>query len=375
MRSGALAGIIVIGVALALSTLAEGVPPIINYQGRLLDENGLVNGTRGVSFRLYNAPSGGATLYEDSNSVVVVDGLYSALIGDQTNVGNFASALTNQAVWMETAINGVALSPRERITSSAYAISAQNAESLGGLAASSYATGTPVYGVGNLVPVYAPRGTISSFNYQGNSVNEMTARIGFFSTNRTFAVMGLYADYADNELSGVPTGMELWTYNRTSTVPFAADTGSPILAGGVHNASIARWQWAIYGRARGTNDWAHDMIIAIPSPATSNFPERVRITTEGDLVVSNAIRAGYFGGNGAGLSNLNAQAITNAAQVWTNVFLSQDSARAGYWQIVAAPALPTSPGEPGQLATDSTNIYVYLPASGLWLRVSGTLEW
>ncbi|MCU0858004.1 MAG: hypothetical protein MUC65_06335, partial [Pontiellaceae bacterium] len=67
-----------------LLSFAE-VPQLINYQGRLLNGTNLVNGSVGLSLRLYNASSGGTLLYEDSNSVTVVDGLYSTLIGDQTN--------------------------------------------------------------------------------------------------------------------------------------------------------------------------------------------------------------------------------------------------------------------------------------------------
>lgn len=109
------------GAWAVLAASAE-VPQRINYQGRLLDATNLITGTVELSLRLYNCPSGGVVLYEDSNSVVVADGLYSTVIGDDTRFGSLADALTNSDVYLEVAVNGAALSPRERIASAAYAM-------------------------------------------------------------------------------------------------------------------------------------------------------------------------------------------------------------------------------------------------------------
>lgn len=119
------------------------VPQLINYQGRLLNGTNLVNGSVGLSLRLFNVSSGGSPQYEDSNSVIVVDGLYSTFIGDQTNSGNFASALTNAQVWVEVAVNGTALSPRERLAAVAFALNAQRANGVAAnaITASMIATG------------------------------------------------------------------------------------------------------------------------------------------------------------------------------------------------------------------------------------------
>jgi len=125
--------------------VAGQAPDLINYQARLVQGSGLVNASVGLSLRLFNVPVGGASLYEDSNIVVVVDGLYSTLIGDQTNSGNFAEALTNGELWVEVAVNGMTLAPRERVASSAYALRANNAMTLAGWPAEAFATGTPVY--------------------------------------------------------------------------------------------------------------------------------------------------------------------------------------------------------------------------------------
>lgn len=133
-------------VALVAPLIVTGeVPTIINYQGRMTDGTNLVNGTVGLEVRLFNVPSGGGSLYEDSNQVAVADGLYFTFIGDQTNSGNFAAALTSAEVYVETAVNGTTLTPRERLASVAYALRAGDSVQLGGLDATAYATGSPLY--------------------------------------------------------------------------------------------------------------------------------------------------------------------------------------------------------------------------------------
>ncbi len=98
------------------------VPQLINYQGRLLNGTNLVNGNVGLALRLFNVASGGSVLYEDSTTVTVVDGLYSTFIGDNPASSAFLTALTNAQVYVEVAVNGVALSPRERLASVGYSL-------------------------------------------------------------------------------------------------------------------------------------------------------------------------------------------------------------------------------------------------------------
>lgn len=112
-----------IAVAVALNLWAQA-PEMFRYQGRLVDGTNLVNAALPMSFKLYDALSGGTKLYEDSNSVAVVDGLYSTMVGDDTVYGSLTNALTNAAVYLELTINGEALSPRERLVSVPYSLNA-----------------------------------------------------------------------------------------------------------------------------------------------------------------------------------------------------------------------------------------------------------
>ncbi len=108
-------------ISVSLNLWAQA-PEMFRYQGRLVDGTNLVNATVPMSFKLYDALSGGTRLYEDSNSVLVVDGLYSTYIGDNTVYGSLTNAVTNAAVYLELTVNGATLSPRERLVSVPYAL-------------------------------------------------------------------------------------------------------------------------------------------------------------------------------------------------------------------------------------------------------------
>lgn len=101
------------------------VPSMINYQGRLVDDTNLVSGNVELELNLYDAATDGNLLYSDSNTVTVVDGLYSTYIGDNTVFGTLDDALTNTMVYLEPVVNGTALSPRERFVSVPYAAVAE----------------------------------------------------------------------------------------------------------------------------------------------------------------------------------------------------------------------------------------------------------
>lgn len=131
----------ILGIWMTLASASAQVPQHINYQGRLVNGTNLVNGEVNLSLRLFAGSSGGLPLFEDSNTVTVVDGLYSTLLGDQTNAGQFASALTNAQVWVEVVVNGTTLAPREKLASVAYALTAAGVQS-GGVTASMLATGS-----------------------------------------------------------------------------------------------------------------------------------------------------------------------------------------------------------------------------------------
>ena len=110
-------------ISLLVSISIAQIPAQINYQGRLLDGTNLVSSDVGMVLSLYNAPGSGTMVFEDSNTVSVVDGLYSTYIGDNRTAvsGTLSDALTNDQLYVQVQVNGVNLTPRERITSVCFA--------------------------------------------------------------------------------------------------------------------------------------------------------------------------------------------------------------------------------------------------------------
>jgi len=91
----------------------------INYQGRLADSGGTpINGTQGMTFALYDAPSGGNLVWgpESHPAIAVSDGLFSVGLGSQTG-GGIPTSVWNGGRYLEVTVGGETLSPRELIRS------------------------------------------------------------------------------------------------------------------------------------------------------------------------------------------------------------------------------------------------------------------
>jgi len=125
-------------VLAATSAAAQSVPPLISYQGRLMDSGGLpiTGASVPMTFSLWDGETGGTFLWSEPQAVEVSGGLYSVLLGDSVPLP--ASVFSGATVYLEVTVMAETLAPRERLTSVAYAFRAEDADSLGGLAASAY---------------------------------------------------------------------------------------------------------------------------------------------------------------------------------------------------------------------------------------------
>lgn len=148
-----------VGIALLalLAPPALAAPPqTINYQGFLADAGGTpVTGTVGITFRLYNAASGGTALYtEVQPSIAVTTGIFNAMIGSTTPI----TLPFDVPYWLTVAVNAdPEMSPRQPLASSPYAFRAAALDS-GATLAGSQLTGSittatiPVANVVGAVP-------------------------------------------------------------------------------------------------------------------------------------------------------------------------------------------------------------------------------
>ena len=112
---------------LPLTAFAD-VPPLIRYQGQAVDSKGVpLEGPYTLTFRLYDAETGGTKVWEEIQAnVQLTGGQFSVLLGQVTPL----SAMDwSKACWLSVQVNSEPeLAPRQRITSVPLAIRAGTAE-------------------------------------------------------------------------------------------------------------------------------------------------------------------------------------------------------------------------------------------------------
>ena len=164
-------------LCLAQSTLHADVPLFINYQGKVTDSTGLPIGASGtaaapvaapvnrkVIFRIYDAATGGNRLWSEEQTATISLGVFSVLLGNGINPTGTAATETRPALdtvftpsaatsrFLEIMVdNGdntitasdVPISPRQQITSTAFALHAKVAD---GIASATDLTINPLTG-------------------------------------------------------------------------------------------------------------------------------------------------------------------------------------------------------------------------------------
>ncbi len=113
----------------AVETTNAAVPMLMAHQGRLLDASDQpVNGTRNLTFRIFSTPTGGVPLWSESHlAVPVTNGLFNVTLGQTVIFSEEVIVTAGSGVserYLEIAVEGETLSPRRRLTSSAYSVAA-----------------------------------------------------------------------------------------------------------------------------------------------------------------------------------------------------------------------------------------------------------
>jgi hypothetical protein len=108
------------------------IPQMLNYQGVLTDgSGGFLDSTINMIFTIYDAPSGGTSLWSETHgSVSAVGGLVNVLLGSGTGIPPGVFDEPNR--WLGIAVGGdPEMTPRMRIVSAAYAYYSLYAENAG----------------------------------------------------------------------------------------------------------------------------------------------------------------------------------------------------------------------------------------------------
>jgi hypothetical protein len=139
------------------ASLAQGVSTgLVSYQGYLTDAGGsALDGDVNITFRLYNAPSGGTPLWTEahtgSNALPVSDGLFNVMLGGLNPIP--ASVWNNSMLYLGVQVNGdPEMTPREVVSWVPYALESERALNI------AKGSGTVNYGGKIPLPLY-PDGT------------------------------------------------------------------------------------------------------------------------------------------------------------------------------------------------------------------------
>lgn len=124
---------IILSLLLISTYIFSAVPPLINYQGKLLDSSGspVPDSTYSIRFRIYNVETGdnaipcgdpGANcLWEETQSVQTKNGIYNVLLG---SINPLTADIFSEADrWLGlTVVSDSEMTPRQKFASSAYAL-------------------------------------------------------------------------------------------------------------------------------------------------------------------------------------------------------------------------------------------------------------
>lgn len=115
-----------VALVLALPTMGSAqIPKTLSYQGVLTQANGtpVPDGNVTLTFRLYGGPTGGSPLWEETQTVAVQKGVFTALLG----AVNALSLPFDKPYHLGLSVaGGDELTPRTGLTSSPYAFTAGN---------------------------------------------------------------------------------------------------------------------------------------------------------------------------------------------------------------------------------------------------------
>lgn len=105
-----------------LSFAQTNPPQRVNFQGRLTDlSDNPLNGSFSLTFSLYNAPTGGAALWTETQAgVSIANGAVESLLGSVTPIPYSVSA--SSSVYLEIQVGAEVLSPRQPFSSVLYAM-------------------------------------------------------------------------------------------------------------------------------------------------------------------------------------------------------------------------------------------------------------
>ncbi len=231
---------------LVLSCLSLGVvpapshadiPQVISYQGKVTDTAGnpVADGNYPMRFRLYDAVTGGALLWDSGvRTVAVAGGVFSVLLGESPQPT--LNLPFDDDYWLVVTFSGVDQTPRQRLASAGYAYMAS------GLVPGTVVIGTVTSGGGAAITGTntATSGlTCGLWGESGSTDGRGVYGSTYATTGPTYGVWGTSA-------STEGTGIYGWAYADIGSTSGVLGISSSVAGTGVHGEA-----WATTGLAYG----------------------------------------------------------------------------------------------------------------------------
>jgi len=265
-------------LSLLLTSLAFAIPRKMNYQGKVTDAAGTpLDGTYDMKFRIYNGSDDGNLLWGgpdgEEHSVLVTDGVFAVSLGAVMPL--FEGVFTSTSQYLDVEIyNPVSstwetLSPRQRLTSTAYAFRAADAESLEGQNASEFALKSHLHGWGDITGI--PSGFADGTDDTGitsetdPTITDNSIKDGV-SWGEIQAIPSGFADGVDNTGITRETDPQVGTINE-GYMPYW--TGGVLTTGGIYGSK------SIGGPPDYDNYWKLGI-------GTTNPAHMLTVETDGD---------------------------------------------------------------------------------------------
>jgi hypothetical protein len=275
-----------LGMFPLMSTLAFGLPGLVNYKGLLTDPlDNPVAGPVNVTFTLWDAETGGNQLgagFSDTDSVTPnADGIYDTLIGDDGGPMIPDTVFKNDSVWLNVNVGGEDLAPRTRLTpvgaalhagSADTATTAGDADTLDGLnasaffesSASSYVVVKPtdnaVTNGTNLIAAYATAAALTPHGQALGTDNRAVVLVPPGKYDLETGQLEMDTQYVD--LVGLSTARENQHIYGT-----ANGAGTGVLRQTANDVKIENLFVEIMPNGFGTNFDAQDPAAYFPDPA------------------------------------------------------------------------------------------------------------
>jgi len=300
--------------AIAVATLAlavpavAGVPPMINYQGKLMQPSGVPvpDGTYQMRFAIYSVPTGGTPLWSETNpNVQVKGGLFSVLLGSVNNLP--ANIFDSPDRWFGVTVGtDPEMTPRQRIVSVAYAVSAGTVLD-GAVTTSKLADGAVTarkIANGAITMEKLAPGAVAAGSIAAGAITAVSLADGAVTA----------AKIADGSVTLPKMADEGWKDYTPAWTTWASP--QPNIGNGQLTGKYLRLGKTVFCRigfnpgsttSFGTGEW----MFSLPLPATTFF-------------------SGTVGGDHAGSHRVTGVALTRSP-TFTNVSIQSHGSTTGYW--------------------------------------------